>query len=488
MKPEQLALLTDGDWQLMTERATLRPLEKDAVALAEGAQSRNLYFVQAGYMRVVRAFHGIPLTVTRLGPGEVFGEMSFLERVPAAASIVADSAAEILVLPEAEVESLLNSVPGLAQRLYQSLAVTLSRRLRRSSGAGAGTIGSTRMARTGFATEKQLPASLVQAVDGIKQRLHQLERQLRERSLSQPQAVSGVAAACEDICTTLERFTRDDVVVDAGMADLLAFRDSEAIRAGIGAYVFRETFSVLMSSALVSSAFAMPRGFPDDWETMSMIHRNEPSGDGQLGPLVDLWFLQRPLCSARRSSAAAVTALLAPIAASGAAAITCLAAGSCQEVLDLLSAPSAGAATAICIDADEKALLAAAERAAELDLSERITFQLGNAVPAENGEQLRLPQQQAIFAVGLFEYLGDEAILRVLDWSWRHLEPGGKAVFTNLAEGNPDALFMEYLLERKVRYRSAEALAELFRRSAFQRAEVGAQAGGTDLLAVAIKA
>jgi CRP-like cAMP-binding protein len=487
LKPELLSLLTDEDWQLMTERAARRNFEKDGMALREGAASRSLFFLQSGYVQVVRDFHGLRLTVARLGPGEVFGEMSFLERAPAMASIVADGPAEVLVLAEQDIESLLNSVPGLASRLYQSLAVTLSRRLRRSGDTGNESIGSTRSARTGFATERQLPPGLAQAVDGIKQGLQQIERQLRSRSLPPEQAAAAVVDACDQVCATLERFMRDEVVVDAGMADLLAFRDAGAVRAGIGAYIFRETFSVLMSSALVARAFAMPRGFPDDWETIAAIHLDEPAGDGQLGPLVDRWFLQRPLCRARRASAAAVGKLLATLVDGGAAAVTCLAAGSCHEVLELLGGAQGGGASATCIDLDETALLAAAERAEDLGISDRITFQLGNVVPADNGEQLLLPPQHAIFAVGLFEYLGDEAALRLLDWTHRQLQPGGTAIFTNLVEGNPDALFMEYLLERKVHHRSVESFTELFRRSSFGGATITADAGGADLLACARK-
>ncbi len=487
MKPELLALLTDHDWQLMTERATIRQFEKDGMALREGTESRTLNFVQSGYLQVVRDFHGLQLTVARLGPGEVFGEMSFLERAPAIASIVADGPAQVLILPEQEIESLFSSVPGLALRLYQSLAITLSRRLRRAGDTGARSIGSTRVARTGFATERQLPPGLVRAVDGIKQGLQQIERQLRERSLPAEKAAVAVAGACDEICVTLQQFTQDDVVMDAGMADLLSFRDSEAVRAGIGAYVFRETFSVLMASALVSRVFAMPRGFPDDWETIAAVHGNEPAGDGQLGPLVDRWFLQRPLCTARRASAAAVSGLLAPNLGDGPAAVTCLAAGSCHEVLELLGDARCGSVSAICVDLDERALLAAAERAEDLGLSDRITFQLGNAVPAENGEQLLLPPQRAIFAVGLFEYLGDDAALRLLNWTHRQLQSGGRAIFTNLATGNPDSLFMEYLLERKVHHRSAEAFGELFRRSSFGGATVTAEAGSANLLALATK-
>lgn len=488
MKPELLALLTDQDWRLMTERATIRRFAKEGVALQEGTESRTLNFVQSGYLQVVRDFHGLQLTVARLGPGEVFGEMSFLERAPAIASIVADGPAEVLTLAEQDIESLLGSVPGLALRLYQSLAITLSRRLRRTGDTGGDSIGSTRTARTGFATERQLPPGLAQAVDEIKQGLQQTERQLRSRSLPADQAEAAVAEACNRICATLERFTQDEVVVDAGMADLLSFRDSEAVRAGIGAYVFRETFSVVMASALIARTFAMPRGFPDDWETIAAIHGNEPAGDGQLGPLVDRWFLQRPLCAARRSSAATVSGLLAANLGDGPAAVTCLAAGSCHEILELLGSDHSGNVSAICVDLDERALLAAAERAEDLGVSDRITFQLGNAVPAENGEQLLLPPQQTIFAVGLFEYLGDDAALRLLDWTYRQLQPGGRAIFTNLAAGNSDSLFMEYLLERKVHHRSAEALAGLFRHSSFGGATVTAGAGGADLLALATKA
>lgn len=490
MKPELLTLLTDEDWRLMTERATRRQYQKDAVVLSEGAESRILHFVQSGHMQVVRDFHGLQLTVARLGPGEVFGEMSFLERAPAMASIVAEDRAEVLSLAEAEIESLFASVPGLALRLYQSLAITLSRRLRRSSGGDSGTLKTNRSARTGFATERQLPPGLPAAVGAVRQEMQQLERQLREHSLKTEQAATRVAAACDQVCAILERFTRDEVVVDAGMADLLSFRDATDIRAGIGAYVFRETFSVLMASALVARVYAMPRGFPDDWETIAAIHQDEPSGDGQLGPLVDQWFLRRPLCRARRETAAAVVrklaaALVVPLRSTP-VAVCSLAAGSCREVLELLGGGAAGELGATCIDLDERALLAAAEQAEDLGLSGRITFQLGNVVPAERGEKLLLPPQHAIFATGLFEYLGDEAAVRLLDWVHEHLRPGGIALFSNLAQGNPDTLFMEYLLERKVRHRSAEAFAELFRSSRFGQARLAVETIGADLLAMVV--
>jgi len=59
-----------------------------------------------------------------------------------------------------------------------------------------------------------------------------------------------------------------------------------------------------MQSATIAHGYEKPRGYPEDRELLERIERNEPEGDGRLGPLIDQWFLGRPLCRARRTVSA----------------------------------------------------------------------------------------------------------------------------------------------------------------------------------------
>ena len=55
-------------------------------------------------------------------------------------------------------------------------------------------------------------------------------------------------------------------------------------------------------------------GYPEDEETLERIDRDEPAGDGPLGPYLDRWFLSRPVCRARRAGRARMTALIQQVA------------------------------------------------------------------------------------------------------------------------------------------------------------------------------
>ena len=128
--PPPAVFLTRQDWDLLFEKATVAKYRKGDVILEKGVQHRAIYVLKKGTVRVETA-PGVE--VGRRGEGAVFGEMSFLDNQGASASIVAQDSVDVYVLNEANVNALLISVPGLATRFYQTLAVTLAYRLREAS-------------------------------------------------------------------------------------------------------------------------------------------------------------------------------------------------------------------------------------------------------------------------------------------------------------------------------------------------------------------
>lgn len=125
--------LTDDDRRLFENRAERRTYDPDEPILEEGSTLQAIFVVRRGAVRVERDHLGSGVPFARLEEGEVFGEMSFLENAGASASVVADDRVEVDVIDGAHVQALLVSVPGLATRFYQSLAVALSARLRQTS-------------------------------------------------------------------------------------------------------------------------------------------------------------------------------------------------------------------------------------------------------------------------------------------------------------------------------------------------------------------
>jgi extracellular factor (EF) 3-hydroxypalmitic acid methyl ester biosynthesis protein len=100
--------------------------------LAEGAQAAAIYVLRYGSAHVEREHLGRGIAFAQLGAGEVFGEISFLQRAPATGSVIADDKCEVEMLDRPLVEQLL-SVPVVAAAFYRTLALALARRLRETS-------------------------------------------------------------------------------------------------------------------------------------------------------------------------------------------------------------------------------------------------------------------------------------------------------------------------------------------------------------------
>ena len=125
--------LTDDDWALLVEKGETVDFHKDQVILEEGERRRALYVILEGSCRVERSHQEKDVKVADLGLDEFFGDMNFLEGIGASASVIAEEPTKVLIITPEETNTLLLSVPGLATRFYQSLALSLSRRLRETT-------------------------------------------------------------------------------------------------------------------------------------------------------------------------------------------------------------------------------------------------------------------------------------------------------------------------------------------------------------------
>jgi CRP-like cAMP-binding protein len=106
------------------------------VIVEEGALGSALYIVRSGTVVVTREPDEPgqrEVSLGRLGPGELFGEMSLVDDALTSASVTALEDTELLVLPRAEFEALIASEPVLALKVYQAFCRNLCARLRRAS-------------------------------------------------------------------------------------------------------------------------------------------------------------------------------------------------------------------------------------------------------------------------------------------------------------------------------------------------------------------
>lgn len=125
--------LSDGEERALLEKVGVSRFSPGAPIVREGDHHNALYVLRKGHVRVEKNSAGFPLELARLGPGELFGEMSFIDGSPASADIIANEPVEAYVVDGQVLEPLLRKYPGIYGRLFRSLAAILARRLRETA-------------------------------------------------------------------------------------------------------------------------------------------------------------------------------------------------------------------------------------------------------------------------------------------------------------------------------------------------------------------
>jgi len=122
-----LVYLTANDWVLVADKASRVSFKRGECIVHTGKRSHGIYLLLKGTAQVQIPTQKI---VPPIGPGEVCGELSYLDELPASANVIAQEPVEAYYLDRPTLQSLFELFPHLASRFYRSLATGLARRLR----------------------------------------------------------------------------------------------------------------------------------------------------------------------------------------------------------------------------------------------------------------------------------------------------------------------------------------------------------------------
>ena len=116
----------------------------------------NLYIILSGLLSVRDGITNIN-EIAAVGPGEVVGEMSFLEARPPSVSVMAVEACEIFVISKALIEERMKMDIQFKANFYYALALFLSNRLRKTTD------------QLGFGTPEETDLLDTNVLDGVAQ-------------------------------------------------------------------------------------------------------------------------------------------------------------------------------------------------------------------------------------------------------------------------------------------------------------------------------
>ena len=103
----------------LIERFTVRQFEAGDTIVSQGVKSDGLYLVALGEVAIIHKEGEEKTIVTRLGPGEVVGEVALIFRRPAITDVVAHHPTVTLFLPQDRFLDLVRAHPKVFVQLYE---------------------------------------------------------------------------------------------------------------------------------------------------------------------------------------------------------------------------------------------------------------------------------------------------------------------------------------------------------------------------------
>lgn len=126
----RLEYLTANDWALLRSKSRHVSFRKGEFIIPINSRPTALFILKKGSATVEVTRGNV---IARLTAGDICGEMGFVERNVASASVVAETETEVEAFDLSEISAIFISYPHLEARFYKSIALLLSQRLRRTS-------------------------------------------------------------------------------------------------------------------------------------------------------------------------------------------------------------------------------------------------------------------------------------------------------------------------------------------------------------------
>jgi extracellular factor (EF) 3-hydroxypalmitic acid methyl ester biosynthesis protein len=195
-------------------------------------------------------------------------------------------------------------------------------------------------------------------------------------------------------------------------------------------------------SPFLKRAQEWPRGYPGDFETIDqIINAKNMATPGTLSHIIEDYFLQSPVCEQHRIKINEQAALVKQaIAQNPAARILSIGCGTSEDLYRSIPVIQSSFCSITLVDIDGMALRHSADRLRPI--RDKLSLIKGNIykVIRNLDEHFDL-----VVAGGVFDYLNDKTIVILLEELLQRLYLKGRLFFTNISDGNPFRICMEYL-------------------------------------------
>lgn len=254
------------------------------------------------------------------------------------------------------------------------------------------------------------------ATERFNKELEDIEERCHDSNENPQQISSAIEKAINQVLIKCAEF-------ESGVKDKDVIRNAKI--------TFREkTNPILSKSYFINRSRTWPQGYQGDHKTLENLYRNTPLSEG-IGYYLDLCSLNAPLAHAVRNRIKKLEEILrTEIEARQHPSLLNIACGSCRELMGIAPEIIDSEARITCIDSDNDALAFAQDRLSYAGIIQQVELRKYNALRMFDDEMnmMEFGKQDIIYSVGLFDYLPDDFLVKLLKALFTLLNHGGKLI------------------------------------------------------------
>jgi CRP-like cAMP-binding protein len=119
--PPYLGEFADEDAEWFASKGEQRRVRTGEVVITEGVNPAHIHFVLEGEFVVSSESLGDP-EIQRIGPGELLGEMSYINRVPPGGSVTATKDGVLLSVRRSDIDEKIAADPAFGSRFHKVIS------------------------------------------------------------------------------------------------------------------------------------------------------------------------------------------------------------------------------------------------------------------------------------------------------------------------------------------------------------------------------
>ncbi len=258
----------------------------------------------------------------------------------------------------------------------------------------------------------------------------------------------------------------------------------------IGNWLHEEFVAFCMLGTWPSRSLEKPQNIAGDHHTINQIYQNGDAERRTLGDLVNYCFFEEPACKAVKNRKLYIQNIITQTISKNSdrqIRVASIASGPAKElfaVYDTLGKDNAKLLKAVGIDIDKRACASVDDGIAKRRLNNYFSTEARNVLRLGSLPK-HLQEQDIVYTMGLIDYFSDKLVIKILNSIYAMLKAGGTAVVGNFHTACDSRIFLDYLLDWELIYRTEDDMKRLFAQSDFAGCEVNVdfEAEGVNMLA-----